>query len=249
MAAGSGMTQGRSGKTTHRKGKATTGTRHRKNSKRNQLVLMRWIAVIVVLVAVVIVCVRCAGGNQGTAAKETVIVDETVSRVEFTRKGALTVTSVETFDKDYYDQAELQEAIDSAVTSYNDSNDGGVTAGDLTVENGTATLVMQYDSADDYESFNNQEMFWGTLQAAEDAGYDLSGLSGQTNAQDETQTFGEGTARSLADNTLIVITESLNVLTPSDILYASENLTIANSDYAVVNGDISESMPAILILK
>lgn len=242
------MTQGKTGKagkTAHNK-QAHHGKRHRKNSKRNQMVLLRWAGVVIALIILILIGTRCAGGSSDTdTAKEEVPVDETASRVQFTKKGALTVTSVESFDKDYYDQTELQEAIDSEVAEYGD----GVSAGDLTVENGTATLVMRYDSAADYVAFNDQEMFWGTLQEAEDAGYDLSGLSGTTNAQNKDETFGEGTALTLADNTLIVITEPLDILTPTAILYASSNLTIANSDYATVNGDISEDAPAIVILK
>lgn len=244
------MAQGKSGNKTHKS--AHNGKRHHKLNKRNQIVLLRWVGVAAVLIIVILVLVRCAGGGSSsgssTETKEPVAVDETASRVQFSKKGAVTVTSVESFDKDYYDQTELQEAIDSEVASYNDNNGGGVSAGDLTVENGTAALVMKYDSAADYMAFNDQEMFWGTLQEAEDAGYDLSGFSGQTNAQNKDETFGEGTALELAENSVIVITEPLNVLTATDILYASSNLTIANSDYATVNGDVSESAPAILIL-
>lgn len=239
------MTQGRSGRTGHMTGKATAGRKRRKSSKRNQRVLLRWIGVAAALVVAILLLVRCAGGRSG---KSAAVIDETASRVEFTKKGALTVTSVESFDKDYYDQEELQAAIDTAVSAYKDQK-GGVSAGDLKVENGTATLTMQYDSAADYTAFNDQEMYWGTLQGAEDAGYDFAAFSGQTNAQNKDETFGEGTARTLAENTVIVVTEALDIITPADILYASSNLSIADTRYATVTGDVSESSPAILILQ
>lgn len=234
-----GMTQGKKGTTAHKKGK-----RHHRPSKRNQMVLLRWVGLIAAMLIIVLIVVRCATGSKGTTA-EKVAVDETASRVEFSKKGAVTVTSVESFDKDYYDETELQEMIDSQVAAYGD----GVSAGSLTVADGTATLVMKYDSAADYTSFNDQVMFWGTLQEAETAGYDLSGFTGMVNAQDSEQSFNEETKAALAENTVIVITEPLNVLTPTNILYASESLTIAGSDYATVNGDISETSPAILILQ
>lgn len=212
------------------------------------MVLLRWIVIIVVLFVMILLITNCAGGGRDTAS-ERAAIDTSASRVSFSKKGAVTVTSVESFDKDYYDAAELQQTIDSEVTAYNDAHGGGVSAGDLTVENGTATLEMKYDSAEDYVTFNDQDMFWGTLEEAENAGYDFSGLSGTVNAQDPEESFGEGTARTLAQNRVIVITEPLDILTPSHILYASSCLTIAGSDYATVNGDISETAPAILILQ
>lgn len=249
------MAQGRSKITTKQKVVVTGkngkgGKRHHKTSRHNQKVLMRWILLVIALLVIILLGVRCAmGGSADTqAAGEEVTVDETVSRVEFTKKGELTVTSVESFDKAYYDETELQTQIDSEIAAYNDENGDHVSQESLTVADGVATLSMQYDSASDYQAFNDQEMYWGTLEEAENSGYDLSGLSGQTNATDESETFGEGTARELAENTLIVITEPLDVITATDILYASDNLTIARSDYAKVNGTVSESEPAILIL-
>lgn len=244
------MAQGSSKGTTKKK-IVKKGKGHHKASRHNQKVLMRWIGLIAALVVVILIGVRCAmgGGNADAQAEaEPVAVDESAAHVEFTRKGALTVTYVESFDKSYYDETELQTQIDSEIAAYNEENGDHVSQESLTVEDGKATLVMHYDAASDYQSFNDQEMFWGTLQEAEDAGYDLSGFSGQTNAQNKDETFGEGTALELAENSVIVITEPLNVLTATDILYASSNLTIANSDYATVNGDVSESAPAILIL-
>lgn len=246
------MTQGRSKITNKRKVVITGkngkgGSRHRKTSRHNQQVLMRWIGLAIALLVVILIVVRCAVGGGPKVSNEATI-DETRSRVEFTRKGALTVTSVEAFDKSYYDESELQAQIDSEIKAYNDENGSRVSDKGLTVADGVATLAMQYDAASDYQAFNDQEMFYGTLQEAEDAGYDLSGLSGQTNATDETETYGEGTARALADNTVIVITEPLDVITATDILYVSDNLAIAGSSYATVSGDVSTSAPAILIL-
>lgn len=251
------MAQGSSKGTTKKKvvknakGKSKAKSKaHHKASRHNQKVLMRWIALIAALIVIILIGVRCSKGSgaDAQAEAEPIAVDESAAHVEFSKKGALTVTYVESFDKSYYDEAELQSQIDSEIAAYNEENGVRVSQESLTVEGGTATLVMSYDSAEDYQSFNDQEMFWGTLEEAENHGYDLSGLSGQTNATDETETFGEGTARELAENTVVVITEPLNVVTATDILYASDNLTIANSDYAIVNGTIGESEPAILIL-
>lgn len=217
-------------------------------SRRNQKVLMRWIALVAALLVVIVLIARCALGGGSSQQGESTAVDETRSRIEIGKKGALTVTSVESFDKDYYNEGELQTQIDSEIAAYQDERGNHVSDKGLTVADGVATLVMQYDSATDYTAFNDQEMFYGTLEEAENAGYDLSGLSGQTNAADESKTYGEGTARELAGNPVVVLTEPLDVQTPADILYLSDNLTLVNSDYAQVEGDVSEETPAILIL-
>lgn len=240
------MAQGSTAKSKHKKG----GKGHSKVSRRNQKVLMRWIALVAALLVIIVLIARCAMGGGSTAKdSETVTaVDETRSRIEIGKKGALTVTSVESFDKDYYDESELQTQIDAEIAAYRDEHGDHVSDQGLTVTDGVATLVMQYDAAADYTSFNDQEMFYGTLEEAENAGYDLSGLSGQTNATDENETYGEGTARERAGNPVVVLTEPLDVMTATDILYLSDNLTLVNGDYAQVKGDVSASAPAILIL-
>lgn len=234
------------GRTSTKKRKSGKG--HHKASRHNQKVLLRWIVLIAALLAIIVIAVRCASGGSGSAASEEVAIDESASRVAFTKKGELTVTSVESFDKDYYDEAELQTQIDTEIAAYNEENGNHVSEESLTVESGIATLAMHYDSASDYASFNDEELFWGTLEEAETTGYDLSGLSGQTNRKDESETYGEGTARELAENPVIVLTESLDVITATDILYASENLTVQGDQYATAGEDISASNPAILIL-
>ncbi len=211
-------------------------------NRRNIHVMHRWLALGVVLIACILLLVKCAGsvGNKPGITKST---------VQFSKKGEVTVTSIEPFDKDYYSKDELQTEIDTELGAYNSNHDGEITCKSLKVEDQVATLVMKYKTADDYVNFNEQKMFFGSLQAAEDAGYDLYVLSGRHNNKNDGETFAEGTAEKLKKNKVVVITEKLDVISERDILYYTDNFVSDGENKVTVTDEVSEDHPGILILE
>ncbi len=88
------------------------------------------------------------------------------------KNGSVQEATVESFEKDYYSEEELKEFITAAIEAYEEEHeDGGVEMKSFEIEEGTAKLMMKYDSCKNYEDFNGRELFAGTVVQTIAAGY------------------------------------------------------------------------------
>ena len=99
--------------------------------------------------------------------------DVTESTVELKKNGRIVEYTVEDFSESYYDSGELQSYIDSAVEEWTGANEGSVRVKRSEVEDGTAYLTIQYDSAETFSDFNGIECFSGSIVQAQAEGYDF----------------------------------------------------------------------------
>lgn len=202
------------------------------------------LCIAAVLIVLIIIAVRAFRARE--------ISDYIASTASFTRRGEVEVTTIETFGKSYYDQDELRRAIRDAVDQYNQDNGGGkelIEWKGLTVRGGVATLILDYKSVGDYVSFNSAPMFFGTVKDAIEQGYDLRGILSAASRRNTSKILTQRDFEELSSNRLIYVTEKMNLVVPRRILYASGNLKVSADRQAIVNGTISESSPAILILE
>ena len=166
----------------------------------------------------------------------------------FHKDGSLTVKTEETFSEPYYSEDELREMISRSVAGYNQGS-GAVEAGELTVRKGSASLSMEYATAEDYAAFNGVELYYGTVSGANAAGYDLSVLLGRPSVKDSASLLTSERLEGYENYPILVLTEPAVVRTASDILYYTENLTLNGSRKATAGGEGSASSPGMLILK
>ena len=95
--------------------------------------------------------------------------------IELKKSGSVVHTIVEDFAESYYDIEELKNAIGQACDTYNETaGKEAVKMESAEVSEGTATVVMTYDSTQSYSDFNRQALFAGTVKDAFKAGYDLN---------------------------------------------------------------------------
>lgn len=114
--------------------------------------------------------------------------------------GTVTGANVEKFDTDKYSESGLKEFVQKNIETYNGQSgtiavedttyevggEDAVKLNSLTVENDTATLLLDYKSCGDYLAFNAKdpeaakdggEIFWvKTVKEAAESGTDFSGL-------------------------------------------------------------------------
>ena len=158
--------------------------------------------------------------------------DVTESTVELKRNGSIVEYTIEDFSESYYDSDELQSYIDSAVEEWSGANEGSVKVKRSEVEDGTAYLTIQYDSAETFSSFNGIECFAGSIVQAQSAGYDFDmdfaeiggeaddGESSSVEAEIQPLVSGE-TVIEDDDLKVLIIRDHVNIRVPGKIAYVS----------------------------
>lgn len=156
--------------------------------------------------------------------------DDTIS---VDKKGRVTSTIVEEFDKEFYDAEELEGEIDEELAKYNQNFAADhIRKEAFKVEDGTASLQLVFDEWKYYSDYTGLTLFAGTVSEAEEEGYDLSGeyLDADGSLTDvETVSAGE-------DVHVLILEEAVKVQVPGKILAVSpsDNVTVTDSREASV---------------
>lgn len=153
--------------------------------------------------------------------------EPTVSTIYVTSRGEVKSAMMESFDKAYYNFEELSEDVEKAVRSYClDVNEEAVTIESLTQENDEVALVMNYQTVDDYRTFNEVLFFSGTYAEAVSEGYlpeELHDAEGEIADVDSEE----------LDNLKVIVTEeSVCIQTSGKIKYVSDNVSIIDKKLA-----------------
>lgn len=118
-----------------------------------------------------LVLALCAGLFCGCGSQKS--VDESTVYVQ--KNGKITAVDVEAFDENSYSFDELQQYVEDAVAEYNAGHDKkSVKLKSLKMQDGNAVLTMEYQTAEDYESFSGTKLFVGSVAEALAAGYSFS---------------------------------------------------------------------------
>lgn len=169
--------------------------------------------------------------------------EPTESTIYITSKGVVQSALMESFDKDYYEFDELSEDVKKEVKSYClDVNEEAITIESLTQENETVTLLMNYQTAEDYAAFNEVLLFTGTYEEAAAAGYvpeELYDTEGQIVDMDSEK----------LDNLRVVVTEeNFCIQTSGKIKYVSNNVSIIDKRLAK-SMEAGKNHPAFVLYK
>ena len=169
--------------------------------------------------------------------------EPTESMIHVTSKGEVQSAVIESFDEPYYDFEELSDDVNDAVKMYClDKNEESVTVTSLTEANETVSLIMNYQSVEDYAEFNEVLLFAGTLAEAIKAGYqpdslyDAEGLSVDLDLE------------KMGDLKVVVTEESICVQTNSKIRYVSDNVTVLDKKLAKAM-EAGKNHPAFVLYK
>ena len=169
--------------------------------------------------------------------------EPTESMIHITSKGEVQSAVIESFDEPYYDFEELSDDVNDAVRMYClDENEESVTVTSLTEANDTVSLIMNYQSVEDYADFNEVLLFAGTFAEAIEAGYqpdslyDAEGASADLNEEQ------------MKDLKVIVTEESICVQTNSKIRYVSDNVTVLDKKLAKAM-EAGKNHPAFVLYK
>ena len=158
--------------------------------------------------------------------------DDTIS---VDKKGRVTSTIVEEFDKEFYDAEELEGEIDEELAKYNQNFAADhIRKEAFKVEDGTASLQLVFDEWKYYSDYTGLTLFAGTVSEAEEEGYDLQ-LYGEYMDADGSLTDVE-TVSAGEDVHVLILEEAVKVQVPGKILAVSpsDNVTVTDSREASV---------------
>ncbi len=168
-----------------------------------------------------------------------------ITSVVIDKEGKVTHEIYEKFDRDYYDLQGLSDMAAQEISEYNVEYDTPkVTLGkaELIEDDKVARLSMVYESASDYSHFNQVSLFYGTVQEAIDRGYEVS--KGLVNSSGE-KIDQEVIDKSL-ENHIIITSEKIDVITPYNIEYMSNGVSLNGKKEADLSAVTADSVQLLL---
>ena len=198
--------------------------------QKQKLILMGGMGIIVLILIVILGIF--VFGSCGTDYAET-----DMSTVYVLKDGKIISTDLENFDKNKYDQTELESYVAGIIDTYNKANgEDSVQQREFSVEENAATLVLEYANADVYEDINGVELFVGSIDKAAEAGYAITADIHFAEMKD-----GKAVAANIidfvdnADYKVVVIKSNTKVVVPGEICFVStENISKVGEDYVVI---------------
>ena len=158
---------------------------------------------------------------------------------------------VNTFDKDFYILDGLEEMVKNEAEEFNaahtDTPEEALTVKTVqALDDGAMVQVVQeFDSADSYAEYNDQDLFYGTrVEAlAEGISVDL----GLVSAADGTPAEEQKLNKALDKNHMIITNASAYIYCPYPVLYLSEGVVMGEDGY--VDASQSDGVVTILMKK
>lgn len=169
--------------------------------------------------------------------------EPTESTIFVTSKGVVKSAIMESFDKSYYDFDELYKSVEKEVKVYClDNIEETVTLTSLTEENDSVTLLMDYQTVEDYANFNEVLLFSGTFAQAVEEGYlpnalhDVEGITAEIDLEKQ------------GDLKVLVTEESVCIQTSGRIKFVSDNVTVLDKKLAKAM-EAGKTHPAFVLYK
>ncbi len=164
--------------------------------------------------------------------------------VSFDKDGGVTETIVEDFSQPYYDVEELKSDITSEVSAYNSKvgDEQAVTLGDVELgEDKVIRVEIHFKTCEDYKTFNEKELFWGTVADAYGAGYEFTSMR---DVQQEGVVLSASDVLEKGDMHMIILEEAQQIIVPGKICYISDGVSVVEEKRAV---NLNEGQNAFII--
>lgn len=196
--------------------------------QRQKLILMGGGAIIVLILIVIlgIFIFGSCGTDYAEADTNTVFV---------LKDGKIVSTDVESFDQKKYNETEFESYVTGIVDTYNKENgEDSLVKKEFIVEEGVATLVLEYSNGDVYEDINGVEFFTGTIKEAQKAGYafdvNFAQMKDGKAVAADAKDFVKG-----EDYKVVIIKSNTKVVVPGEICFVStQNVSKVGEDFVLI---------------
>lgn len=190
-----------------------------------------------------VLCVLMLGLTAcGSKAEEN--AEETqVSSISIKKDGSISSKIIEDFSQSYYDVDGLKSMIETSIAEYKAQNsEAQVSLKKCEAAQGAIEVIMEFGSDRDYAGFNEEDFFAGTIQAANQAGYDLNVTLRASSDKLEKDSISKLELLGMGDCHIVIFeapeteegveAETLRISCFDEILYVGEGVTVVNKKSA-----------------
>ena len=189
-----------------------------------------------------ILCIVMTLALFGCAGDDTDFDEPTI---EVLKGGRIIKTTIETFDKPYYNVDELKEEYNEAIKEYNLSKaEDKVTLKDIHTLEDEVSVCLEYESAEDCMAFEGDEMFYGTVKDARLMGY-MTEVSLKNVA--DGSIIDETGLLKISDNNVFITADSGLIKLPGKIMYLSAGAEAVSDKTVRISSDSSGF--AVIVIK
>ena len=168
-----------------------------------------------------------------------------VTTITIDKDGHVSNVIYEQFDKEYYDLQELSDMAAEEVSEYNSEYISQKITLDKVeaIDDGSfARVSMKYESATDFSNFNDEDLFFGTIEEAEAAGYKVSGELIDNNGVKIESSF----VQDHPDRHIVITNDRSNIITPYNIEYTTKGVTLAGKKEAMLSNVTADTIMLLL---
>lgn len=193
----------------------------------------RYAGIPAAVFSILCACVFIAGCAEGEDGVQ-------VTNLQIDKNGRVTSNIVEDFDKEFYSVDALQEMVQTEIDEYNGTHPEAVALAELKPygeEEKKVLVSMQFATCEDYEAFNDAELFYGTVEQAQAAGFSLDVELISTS--DGTKKIGESEVLGMKDMHILIVRQSAQVSqisVPEKVQYTTEGTTLAGAKTVIMPG-------------
>lgn len=180
------------------------------------------------------------GCGQNESEASTISVD---------RNGRIAYLIYEDFSEDYYDIQELSDMASKEISEYNSEYISEKirleSVESVQKDDGSfAKVVMDFDSADDFTAFNEQSLFYGTVEEARENGFTVSSSLVDKDGEKLPEEFLD----EHADRHVIITSDKSRIITPFNIEYATKGVKLNGKKEAEL-ADVTADTVQLLLSK
>ena len=173
--------------------------------------------------------------------------ESTVSTISIDKDGRISYLIYEDFSKDYYDLKELSDMASAEISEYNSEyiSEKIKLESVESVEKDDSSfvkMVMDFDSADDFTVFNEESLFYGTVEEARQNGFTVSSSLVDEGGEKLPDDFLD----EHSDRHVIITNDKSRIITPFNIEYVTKGVKLIGKKEAELADTTADSIQLLL---
>lgn len=187
---------------------------------------------------------KSSGNTSGNKNSSSNVNDSSGTSVSINKDGSISSKIVEDFGESYYDVSTLKTMIETSISDYKAVNASAqVNLKKCDASKGVTNVQIEFGDYEAYAGFNGEYFFAGTIQEANQAGFDLDVTLNAVSNADGRTSVSKADLMGMGSNHIVIFdaarvdeeeVETVRVNCFDEILYVSEGVSAVDSKSADV---------------